>query len=76
MLWCIRKHRDRLLYVRQIGSVDTDCMQLAHVEISNRFFECGVELSCFGRNSVGSGVSAYQWKLCNEEIAIEYAWNG
>jgi hypothetical protein len=70
------KTQGYVIYVRQTGSVDIDCMQLAHVEISDRFFECGDGISCFGRNRIGSGVSAYQRRLCNEEISIEYAWNG
>jgi hypothetical protein len=32
------KTQGRVIYVRQIGSADIDCMQLAHVEISDRFF--------------------------------------
>lgn len=71
-----RKTQGQVIYVRQIGSVDIDCMQLVYVEISDRFFECGDELSCFGRNRIGSGVSAYQKRLHNEEIVIECAWNG
>jgi len=71
-----KKAQGQFIYFRQIGSVDKDCMQLAHVEISDRFFECGDELSCFGRNGIGSRVSAYQRRLCNEEIVIECAWNG
>jgi hypothetical protein len=70
-----KKTQGQVIYVSQIGNVDIDCMQLAHVEISGRFFECGDELSCFGRNRTGCGVSAYQRRLCNE-IVIEYAWNG
>jgi hypothetical protein len=71
-----KKIQGQVIYVGQIGSVDRDCMQLTHVEINVRFFECSDELSCFGRNRIGSGVSAYQRRLYSEEIGIEYAWNG
>jgi hypothetical protein len=53
-----KKTQGQVIYVRQLGSVDMDCMQLTHVEISDKIFECGDELSCFGRNRIGSGVSA------------------
>ena len=57
-----KKTQGQVIYVRQLGSVDMDCMQLVHVEIGDRFFQCGDELSCFGRNRIDIGVSAYQRK--------------
>jgi hypothetical protein len=42
MAWYVRKHRDRLFYFRKIGCVDINCMQLAHIEISDRFLSAAM----------------------------------